>query len=168
MLFRSITEDPAVSPPINPGTLIVQLTATALETDPGTYQVVLPMNLTTRPRKFKLNWLYMVNDEVVTHTSYTDVVTPYADIADVIQDLNLGLDPSDPNYKTYHELIMAEKYARKVIDSYCGQSFSLYDDVQVAYGAGTDILALPFKLSDLHELYADDYLLVDKIGRAHV
>ena len=158
-----ITEDPAVNPPINPGTLIIQLTATQLETDPGTYQVILPLNLTTRQRSFKLNWLYMVNNEVITHTSYTDVVVPYVDISEVIQDLNLGLDPSDPNYKTYHELIMAEKYARKVIENYCGQQFSLYDDVQVAYGAGTDILALPFKLAELHELYADDYLLVDNV-----
>ena len=163
-----ITEDPAVNPPINPGTLIYETTAVELETDPGTYQIVLPLSLTTRQRSFKIVWEYQVDDgnnqQMVQHFSYTDVVVPYADITEVIQDLNFGLDQSDPNYKTYHELIMAEKYARKVIESYCGQQFSLYNDVQVAWGAGTDILALPFKLAELHELYADDYLLVDNIN----
>ena len=163
-----ITEDPAVSPPINPGTLIYETTAVELETDPGTYQIVLPLSLTTRQREFKIVWEYQVelngNQEIVQHVSHLDVVTPYVDVTELMQDLNLGLDQSDPNYKTYHELIMAEKYARRIIDSYCGQSFSLYDDVQVAWGAGTDILALPFKLAELHELYADDYLLVDNIN----
>ena len=159
-----ITEDPAITPPINPGTLIFQKQATALETNPGTYEIVLPLELTTRPREFKLNWIYLVNSQPVTHSSKIDVVTPYSDVTEIIQDLNFGLDPSDPNYKTYHEIIMAEKYARRIIDSYCGQSFTLYDDVQVAWGAGTDILALPFKLAELHELYADDYLLVDNIN----
>lgn len=156
-----ITEDPAITPAINPGILISQLIASSLETDPGTYEVVMPFSLTDRPRSFKLNWTYQVSGEQVIHTSYVDVITPYCDISDVMQDSNFGLEPSDPNYKTYHEIIMAEKYARKTIDAFCGQSFNLYDDVQVAYGAGTNILPLPFRLSALHELYADDVLLIN-------
>ena len=158
-----ITEDPAISPPINPGTLIMELPATQLETDPGTYQVILPLSLTNRQRELKLIWTYQVETEINQHTSHLDVVVPYADVSEIMQDLNLGLDPSDPNYKTYHELIMAEKYARRTIDTYCGQSFSLYDDVQIAYGAGTNLLALPFKLAQIHEIYADDYLLYSSL-----
>lgn len=158
-----ITEDPAITPPINPGTLIAQLEATQLETDPGTYQIILPLSLTTRAREFKLVWNYLVNNQVVSHQSHLDVVTPYCEVAEIMQDANFGLEPSDPNYRTYHEIIMAEKYARKIIDTVCGQSFYLYDDVQVAWGAGTNILALPFKLAELHELYADDYLLYSSI-----
>ena len=159
-----VTEDPAITPPINPGELILELPATPMETDPGTYQVIFPLSLTNRQREFKLIWQYQIEMEINQHISYVSVVTPYVEIAEIIQDLNLGLDQSDPNYKTYHELIMAEKYARKVIETYCGQSFYLYDDIQVAYGANTDILPLPFKLSQLHELYMDDYLLVDNIN----
>lgn len=159
-----ITEDPAITPPINPGDLIIELTANQLETDPGTYEVIFPLTLTNRQRRFKLVWEYQVGNSMNQHISSVDVVTPYVDISEIIQDLNLGLEPSDPNYKSYHEIIMAEKYARRTVDTFCGQSFNLYDDVQVAYGAGTNILALPFKLSQLHELYADDYLLVDTIN----
>jgi hypothetical protein len=162
-----ITQDPAVVPSINPETLVIQLTATQLETDPGTYQVVLPLTLTTRQRNFKLDWLYMVGSETITHTSYLDVVKPYADITEVMQDLNFGYEPSDPNYKSYHELIMAEKYARKVIESHTGQNFYLYDDVQIAYGTGSDVLPLPYKLNSLHELHASDLLLVDTINNVN-
>jgi len=162
-----ITQDPAVVPSINPETLVIQLTATQLETDPGTYQVVLPLTLTTRQRSFKLDWLYMVGSETITHTSYLDIVKPYADITEVMQDLNFGYEPSDPNYKSYHELIMAEKYARKVIESHTGQNFYLYDDVQIAYGTGSDVLPLPYKLNSLHELHASDLLLVDTINNVN-
>jgi hypothetical protein len=159
-----ITEDPAVIPAIPTGTPVYQGTANSLETDPGTYQIVLPFSLTNRAKKLELAWSYQINSQSVTHRTSVDIVTPYCDIADLSQDLNLGLEASDPNYKNYHELVMAEKYARKVIENYTGQNFYLYDDVQIAYGSGSDILPLPFKLYSLHELYANDILLVDNIN----
>ena len=159
-----ITEDPAIVPAINPGTLITQLTASKSELDLGSYQVVFPFSLTTRPRKFKLEWTYTVGSELVKHYSTVDVVRPYVDLGDAIEDLDLGTDPSDPNNKTYHELIMAEKWARKTIESYTGQQFYLYNDLHVVYGDGADSLRLPFKISELHELYENDILLVDTIN----
>lgn len=62
---------------------------------------------------------------------------------------------------------MAEKYARKIIENYCNQSFYLYNDVQIAYGSGSDILPLPFKINTLHELYGNDILLVDNINEVN-
>jgi len=159
-----VTEDPAVDPAINPEVALTTITATAVETDIGTYQVVLPFSYSERPRRFKIVWSYIISSVAGTHTTYTDVVTPYANILEAIEDLGLGSDPSDPNYKTYHELEMAEKYARKVIENYCNQSFYLYNDVQIAYGSGADLLPLPFKLYQLHELYGNDILLVDNIN----
>jgi hypothetical protein len=159
-----ITEDPTIFPPVDPENLVIQLTATQLEVDPGTYQVVLPLNLTTTQRKFKLDWLYMVGSETITHTSYLDVVKPYADITEIMHDLNLGYEPSDPNYRSYHELVMAEKYARKTIENFTGQKFHLYEDVHVVYGSGSDTLPLPQKLNSLHKLYANDVLLIDNLN----
>jgi hypothetical protein len=159
-----ITEDPAIVPAINPGTLITQLTAIKLEEDFGTYKVVFPFSLTTRARKFKLEWTYAVGSQLVNHYSTVDVVKPYVDLGDAMEDLDFGTDPSDPNNKTYHELIMAEKWARKTIESYTGQQFYLYNDLHVVYGDGADSLRLPFKISELHELYENDILLVDTIN----
>lgn len=159
-----VTEDPAISPPINPGVMIFQTPADPVETDQATYQIILPLSFTTRPREFRIEWVYSINGEQVISSTHVEVITPYCDIVEAMQYLGFGVDPSDPNYHTYFELMQAEKYARKIIESYCGQSFYLYDDVQVAYGNGTNILPLPFKLSALHELYSEDILLVDNIN----
>jgi hypothetical protein len=159
-----VTEDPAIVPLINPGTLITQLVAVKSESDAGTYQVVFPFSLTDRARKFKLKWTYAIESELVHHYSTVDVITPYIDIADAIEDLGFGSDPSDPNNKSYHDLIMAEKWARKTIEAYTGQQFYLYNDLHVVYGDHSDSLRLPFKISELHELYENDILLVDTIN----
>ena len=125
---------------------------------------VLPLDLCRRNRKFKIEWQYEVDGNEGSHTYFTNVVTPYANISDIIDDLNFGTDVSEPNYKTYHELQMAEKYARKLIEIYTNQVFYLYDDTQIVYGSGSDILPMPFKMYEIHELYENDVLLVDNIN----
>ncbi len=159
-----ITEDPAIIPAINPGTLITQIVATKSEEDFGSYKIVFPFSLTTRARKFRLKWTYAVQSQLVHHYSTVDVVTPYIDLADAIEDLGFGSDPSDPNNKSYHDLIMSEKWARNLIDNYTGQSFHLYNDLHIVYGDNSDSLRLPYKINELHELYENDILLVDTIN----
>ena len=162
-LLYDVSGDITANPPIDPTVSIASLPATKLETDIGTYQVSIPQFYTSQNKKYKIIWSYAVGGINGSHTTYTDVVTPYCSFEEVVEDLQLGSDPSDPNYKTYHELQMAEKYARKTIENYCNQSFYLYDDIQIAYGSGSDLLPLPFKLNTLHELYGNDILLVDNI-----
>jgi hypothetical protein len=159
-----ITEDATINPTVPPATVQTTITATKLESDAGTYQIVLPISFCRRNRKFKIIWSYTVSGSAGSHTTYTDVVTPYANLAEVIEDLNIGTDVSDPNYKTYHELQMAEKYARKLIESFTAQFFYLYDDTQILYGHGSDILPLPFRIYEIHEVYENDVLLVDNIN----
>ena len=48
-----ITEDPSINPSINPTTLLLTMTATKLENDFGTYQIVLPTSYSNRNKKFK-------------------------------------------------------------------------------------------------------------------
>jgi hypothetical protein len=159
-----ITEDPAITPSINPGTILATLSTTKSEVNSGTYNVYLPLNLTDRRRQLRLVWSYVVSSNNVTKEHKIYVQVPYADIAQAIDVLGIGTDPSDPNYKTYAELLEAEKWARKVIETYTGQNFYLYDDVQVVYGAGSDVLPLPYRLAELHELYSRDILLLDTIN----
>jgi len=162
-----ITEDPAVSPPVDPGTPLESLTATKIETDFGSYKINIPFYLTNRNRTLKIKWDYEVSGDALEHYTEVDIVQPYCNLAEAIEDMNLGTDPSDPNYRTYHDLVMAEKYARKAIENYTGQRFSLYDDVITVYGSGSDVLPLPFKLNTLHELYSNDILLVDTINEVY-
>jgi hypothetical protein len=84
-------------------------------------------------------------------------------MSQAIDALGLGSDYSDPNSKSYAELCSAERYARKLIEAYTQQQFYLYDDVQIAYGSGSDVLPLPYKLAELHELYQNDILLLNTL-----
>jgi hypothetical protein len=92
------------------------------------------------------------------------VQTPYTDLSQAIDSLGLGSDFSDPNSKSYAELCSAEKYARKLIEAYTKQQFFLYDDVQIAYGSGSDVLPLPYKITTLYKLHQNDILLLDTIN----
>lgn len=159
-----ITEDPAVSPAIDPNTYITRINAEKSENDPGTYNMYLPLSLTDRKRQLKLIWKYNVEATPATKTHNVFVTQPYTDIAQAMDALGVSSDASDPNYKTYAELCAAERWARKVIENYTGQQFYLYDDLHTVYGAGTDVLPLPYKLNSLHELYENDVLLLDTIN----
>lgn len=162
-----ITEDPAILPVVNPATSVYTTQATKTETDIGSYKINIPYSLTNRSKNLKIRWNYSINAQAHQHYTTLDVVKPYCNLAEAIDDLGFGTDPSDPNYKTYHELVMAEKYARKVIDEYTGQKFATYDDVHIVYGSGSDILPLPYKLNTLHELYQNDVLIVDEINQVN-
>lgn len=159
-----ITEDISVSPAINPLSPIATLTATKDETNIGSYSVFLPTTVTNRNKRLHLEWSYEVEGNQFKHTTFCNVVTPYCNFAEAIEDLNIGTDPSDPNYKSYHELKMAEKYARKIIEDFTGQEFYLYEDQEVAYGVDSDILPLPYKINSIHKVYSDDLLLVDNLN----
>jgi hypothetical protein len=159
-----ITEDPAITPAILPGQLLQTITSTKVETDQGVYEAYPPLSLTTRNRTLKFLWQYDIGGESITKEYLVFCVTPYCDITQAVDELGFGLDASDPNHKTYDEILAAEKYARKIIENYTGQNFYLYDDVQTVYGSGSDVLPLPYKLNTLHELYQNDILLEDTIN----
>lgn len=158
-----VTNDPAVSPAINPVTVLETLTSVADENNPGSYTVYIPFQYTDRNRTLRLKWEYYIGEKYVSREDEVYVVTPYVDFNHV-QDLGFSIDSSDPGYKSYKELVLAERYARKQIEQYTGQKFYLYDDVYTILGYDSDTLPLPAKIQDLHELYANDILLLDTIN----
>lgn len=150
---------------ISPTNLLLTLTATPVETDSGTYQIVLPFSYSAYPRKLKIVWEYSISGPTTgTHTTYVNVVTPYISINEQIDELNFGSDPSDPNYKTYADLQMAERYARKIIEDYTGQDFYLSTDTKIVYGDESDTLPLSSKLNRIYQIYSNDILLVDNLA----
>lgn len=158
-----ITMDPAISPSINPTHLLTMLTSVADENNLGSYTVNIPYQYTDRNKTLRLKWEYTINGTSVLREDEVFIVTPYVDFNHV-QDLGFSTDSSDPNYKSYKELLRAEKYARKQIEEYTGQKFYLYDDLYVVYGYDSDTLPVPSKINQLHELYSNDVLLLDTIN----
>lgn len=162
--FADITEDPMISPAIDPDQVVFSTTALQSDTDVGVFYVILPATYANRNRKYKLQWVYEYNSQTYYHYTYLDIVTPYISIEEAIEDLGLGSDPNDPNYKSYHELRMAEKYARKQVEYFTGQKFYLYDDKFTVMGGDSDILPLPLKVYQIHTLHQNDELWVDNLN----
>lgn len=158
-----VTNDPAINPAIPPSTILETLPSVQDENNPGSYTVYIPFQYTDRNRTLRLRWEYNIGANAVSREDEVYVVTPYVDFNHV-QDLGFSIDASDPGYKSYKELVLAERYARKQIEQYTGQKFYLYDDVYTLYGYDSDTLPLPAKINDLHELYANDILLLDTIN----
>jgi len=158
-----VTMDPAISPSINPTHLLTILTSSADENNLGSYSVNIPYQYTDRNKTLRLKWEYTISGTSIIREDEVFVVTPYVDFNHV-QDLGFSTDSSDPNYKSYKELLRAEKYARKQIEEYTGQKFYLYDDLYVVYGYDSDTLPVPSKINQLHELYSNDVLLLDTIN----
>lgn len=163
-IVYDITEDPTINPAIDPETQISSSMAEKIETDVGSYQLVLSTYYTDRNRKLKIVWQYEINGYDGQHTTYVDVITPYVSLEEVIEDLSLGSDANDPNHKTYHELRMAEKYSRKMVEYYTGQKFYLHDDKFTIIGNDSDTLPLSYKIHQLHTLHAKDQLLIDNLN----
>lgn len=159
-----VTDDPALIPELTPDKLLMTLDTEKTDIDTGVYQVFLPYAETSHPRSLKFVWTYSVNGEEMSKVHSIFVVPPYTDITQAMDVLNLGVDPHDPNYKTYFELAEAEKYARKQIENYTLQRFYLADQLFTVYGSGADSLPLPFRIVEIHELYQNDILLVDKVN----
>jgi hypothetical protein len=158
-----VSNDPVF--PINPNTAIYSnLTTEKSETDIGVYNLNLPINATYKSRELKLAWSYTVagNSQLREHKLY--VVQPYIDLAQAGGVLDFGNDPSDPNYKTYDQIIAAERYARKVIENYTGQKFYNYSDTCSVYGTDSDTLSLQSRIESLYKLYSNDVLLEDNIN----
>jgi len=158
-----VTNDPAINPAISPTQMLTMLTSVADENNPGAYTVNIPYQFTDRNRTLRLQWEYNIGSTNVVRMDEVFVITPYVDFNHV-QDLGFSIDSSDPNYRSYKELVRAERYARKQIEQHTGQSFYLYDDLYVVYGYDSDILPLPAKIHTLHELYARDILLLDTLN----
>lgn len=162
-----VTQDPSIIPAILPTTLIQSITATKSEVDMGSYYFNMPFSLTIRNKKLKIVWTYSVSSASTSHIAYLNIVTPYCNIDEAIDNLNIGTDSSDPNYRSYYDLQMAEKWSRKIIENFTMQKFYKYDDKQTVYGSSSDILPLPFRLNNLYKLYSNDILLVDNLNNVN-
>ena len=143
------------------GTLVSSGTAEQDETDIGVYNFYPDLSVTNSAKQLTAEWVYEVDGSLVSKKYEVDIIKPYVDITQAIDDLGFGSDYNDPNYKNYKELLDAEKYGRKVIENYTQQKFYLYDDTNVAYGVGADILPLPNKIQNIDKVYVNDILLID-------
>lgn len=131
------------------------------ETADGVYSYMLAGNYTLTQRVLEVRWLYVLDGFTYTESNFYAVETTYADHSEIIDFLNFGAKPSDPNFHPISEIASAEKIARTIIDGYTGQKFSKRSGSQEVFGKGSDACQLTEKMITIEKVWENDMLLID-------
>lgn len=111
----------------------------------GEYTMLLPSSYNSVENIINVTWSFTVSSQnFVIEESY-DVVTPYVEWIEFYSDF-AGFG------KTFEDYLEAEKVARYIINSYCGQSFGKREAVYEVDGSGGDALILPERLLELEDV----------------
>lgn len=123
-----------------PSTVLIPTQAAAHD-GTGLYSISLDPLKTNDIGKCKVEWTYRVNGITYTRTSFFDIVIPY---------VTAGTFKSQfPEFssKTDDEIYRKEHLARKIIDTFCNQSFDYrLDKTYKIRGSDSDFLHLPDKI----------------------
>jgi len=131
-------------------TVIVDASNVEHETT-GLYKYVLDPNDNLTLGKFKVVWNYQIDGEVFPRTQYYDVVVPYTNAAD------LKAEYPELDSKQDSEIYRKEKLARRIINTFCKQSFDFETGVaKKIEGTDSQKLLLPKRIYNLTSVVDDE------------
>lgn len=120
------------------------------------WQVYIPLAYTATENDFVVEWTTSVGGESVVKSDYYSVVTPYVTPEEIARREGwvIGVDQSRG------DLVIAERLARNIIDSLCGETFGAKTETLTAYGQQTDQIYLAKKMQSITTLYENGVLVV--------
>jgi len=127
----------------------------------GRYTFDLQPNFTSINRVLNVRWDYVINGASTHQVQYANVVTPYALTSDIADYYKIGARPSDLNYYSEGDIILAEQVARLMINNYTGQDFGTRYDDQEQFGNGSDALELTERMLTIDKVYENGNLVID-------
>jgi hypothetical protein len=112
----------------------------------GKYKAILPMAMVNSEGTVRVEWTFTIQSNAVVLSEEYSIVTPYVPWS-VFQ-----------SKATYADFLDSERIARKVIDSYTGQTFGKISAIYIVEGIDTNGLKLPRRLLTLTEVrWMDQY-----------
>jgi len=163
--YNGIAKDPDVGPTVTifyeDATTGTVLTANNTDVDAGSYFTYVPISATTSYKYFYLKIDYTISGTVFSDRKHYLVTRPYATVADIVDYSGYGVDTVDTNYKTYDEIMSAERYARFKINAFTGQKFDYTQKTISVLGDGVDVLLLPERIESISKVYENDVLVYD-------
>lgn len=139
----------------------VTLTSNNTDVDEGSFFVFIPLEATIVNEDFDLQVEYTINgNNFVNRKTYVPI-RPYATVEEIVEASGFGTDVSDRNYKSYQEILAAERYARFKINAYTGQKFEYVNKTHLIVGDGTDVLLMPERIESISKIYENDVLVYD-------
>jgi hypothetical protein len=121
------------------------------------WSAYIPLDYTGSEQEFSIVWTADVALETVEKIEIFEVVTPYITPEEVASrnGWTLGVD------RTRDEVLIAERVARFVIDTYTGTTFGKRAGSVEAYGTDTDLLYVGVPMVSIDSLYEDGVLMID-------
>lgn len=143
------------------GTLLSSGTATLVDTDyEGEYEYTLTSASTSVDRVLKVTWTYTINSFTTSEVEYVYVVTPYATVDEITEELGFSSRPEDYNYFSYEKIKSAERTARMIINTELGYVIGKKSKEVSCYGSGADVLYVGEKIISISTLKENDELMV--------
>jgi len=127
----------------------------------GEYTYDVTPDVTQSNRVLQVLWSYSLGGKSTSQTQFIEVVTPYALVSDIVSYYKLGTKPSDINYFSESDIMIAENIARTQINNYTMQDFGRRYDYQEIFGIGSDAIELTERMLWVDKLYENDQLVVD-------
>jgi hypothetical protein len=163
--YNGIAKDPDVGPTVKvyyeDSTSGVTLNPENTDVDSGSYFVFVPITATTDYKHFYIHILYTINGTEFYDKKHYVVTRPYATVSDIVEYSGYGVDTIDSNYKTYDEVMSAERYARFKINAFTGQKFDYGQKTISVLGDGVDVLLLPERIESISKVWENDVLVYD-------
>jgi len=142
-------------------------TASAYNAQPlGLYTLEVGPSVTYLNRVLRVVWNYSVNGSSTSQTTYTEIVTPYATISDIVNYYGFGTEPNNPNFMSSAQISMTEKLARTVINGYTQQSFGKRYGSQENFGDGSDAIFLTEPMLSVEYMYENSRLAINQSASA--
>lgn len=143
------------------GTVLLSSASATSNDPPGEYSYEITPDLTQLNRVIKIKWSYSLSGKSTSQTQFAQIVTPYATVSDIVDYYNIGVKPSDINYQSQSNIIMAEQVARTIINNYTSLNFGKRYGSQEIFGSGSDALELVEKMIDIDKVYENTSLTID-------
>lgn len=137
------------------------LTVNNTDVDEGSFFCFVPVSATTDYEYFKVKIEYTINGTSFVDWKTYNVSRPYANVAEIVEASGFGTDRSDRNYKSYDEVMAAERWARFKINAYTGQKFEYKTKTVQVIGDGTDVLLLPERIESITKIWQNDVVIYD-------
>jgi len=143
------------------GTVLLSSASATNDPPTGEYSYEITPDLTQLNRVIKIVWSYTLSGKNTSQTQFAQIVTPYATVSEIVDYYNLGVKPSDINYQSQSNIIMAEQIARTMINNYTSLDFGKRYGSQEIFGSGSDAIELTEKMLYIDKLYENTTLAID-------
>lgn len=135
--------------------------AATVSEDVGHYQIQINSTDTSIDRVLEVTWNYELAGVPTTNKEIINVSTPYASVSEIIDELEISIDNTDPRYFPIGKLYNAERMARFQINAHVGHNFGRRAGSLYAYGTDKSILTLPERMISVSKLEQNDEIRYD-------